>query len=46
MMRAGCARAAGRRPTMARIIAEHRRLWLARNRPGGLADSCRVLRQA
>jgi hypothetical protein len=22
------------------IIAEHRRLWLARNRPGGLADSC------
>jgi hypothetical protein len=23
-----------------RIIAEHRRLWLARNRPGGLADSC------
>jgi hypothetical protein len=26
-----------------RIIAEHRRLWLARNRPGGLADSCRQL---
>lgn len=22
------------------IIAEHRRLWLARNRPGGLDDSC------
>ena len=22
------------------IIVEHRRLWLARNRPGGLADSC------
>ncbi|MEA2736621.1 MAG: hexosaminidase, partial [Humisphaera sp.] len=22
------------------IIAEHRRLWLARNRPGGLTDSC------
>ena len=25
------------------IISEHRRLWLARNRPGGLPDSCRVL---
>lgn len=25
------------------IIAEHRRLWLARNRPGGLADSLRNL---
>jgi hypothetical protein len=25
------------------IIAEHRRLWLARNRPGGLADSARRL---
>ena len=25
------------------IIAEHRRLWLARNRVGGLADSCRQL---
>ena len=25
------------------IIAEHRRLWLTRNRPGGLSDSCRVL---
>jgi hypothetical protein len=23
------------------FLAEHRRLWLARNRPGGLADSCR-----
>lgn len=22
------------------ILQEHRRLWLARNRPGGLADSC------
>ena len=22
------------------IVAEHRRLWLARNRPGGLNDSC------
>lgn len=25
------------------ILKEHRRLWLARNRPGGLEDSCRVL---
>jgi hypothetical protein len=25
------------------IIAEHRRLWLARNRPGGLRDSCAQL---
>ena len=25
------------------IIAEHRRLWLARNRPGGLDDSCKQL---
>jgi hypothetical protein len=23
------------------VIEEHRRLWLARNRPGGLKDSCR-----
>jgi len=27
------------------IISEHRRLWLARNRPGGLPDSERVFRQ-
>ena len=26
------------------LLAEHRRLWLARNRPGGLADSQRPLR--
>ncbi len=25
------------------VIAEHRRLWFARNRPGGLDDSCRRL---
>jgi hypothetical protein len=25
------------------VVAEHRRLWLARNRPGGLDDSCRRL---
>jgi len=28
------------------IIAEHRRLWLARNRPGGLRDSSGYLRKA
>jgi len=27
------------------ILAEHRRLWLARNRPSGLADSQRPLRE-
>jgi len=27
------------------ILVEHRRLWLARNRPGGLEDSQRVLRK-
>jgi len=26
---------------MGRIIADHRRLWLLRSRPGGLDDSCR-----
>jgi hypothetical protein len=26
-------------PEISDIIAEHRRLWLARNRPGGLEDS-------
>ncbi len=25
------------------VVAEHRRVWLARNRPGGLEDSLRVL---
>ena len=28
---------------MREIISEHRRLWLARNRPGGLPDSCRLM---
>ena len=28
---------------LTQIIAEHRRLWLARNRPGGLVDSTRKL---
>jgi hexosaminidase len=30
-------------PAFAAILAEHRRVWLARNRPGGLTDSLRVL---
>ena len=30
-------------PELRRIIGEHRRLWLARNRPGGLQDSARRL---
>ncbi len=30
-------------PDVAAVVAEHRRLWLARNRPGGLDDSCRRL---
>ena len=30
-------------PELRRIIGEHRRLWLARNRPGGLHDSARRL---
>lgn len=28
-----------------RVVGEHRRLWLLRNRPGGLEDSCRRLRE-
>ena len=31
------------RDQMPRIISEHRRLWLARNRPGGLNDSVSIL---
>lgn len=30
-------------PDFEAILSEHRRVWLARNRPGGLADSLRVL---
>jgi len=30
-------------PSVEPIVAEHQRLWLARNRPGGLADSVRRL---
>jgi hypothetical protein len=50
MLRYACARgtflkdastsSSGRlRTWMQEILSEHRRLWLARNRPGGLADS-------
>jgi len=50
MLRHGCDRASGVAPNelaadMRAIVAEHRRLWLARNRPGGLDDSCRGLEQ-
>jgi hypothetical protein len=47
MMTAACDRGLRRlgRETMAKIVSEHRRLWLARNRPGGLDASCRVLEQ-
>ena len=37
-----CARVV--RDRLERILHEHRRLWLARNRPGGLAESCRRLK--
>ena len=54
MLRHGCRRGRRRLGTeklsdaemaedLKRIIAEHRRLWLARNRPGGLSDSARRL---
>ncbi|MGA2585095.1 MAG: family 20 glycosylhydrolase [Tepidisphaeraceae bacterium] len=39
MLRAACRRGLGENPSMDEIIHEHRRLWLARNRPGGLEDS-------
>jgi hypothetical protein len=50
MLQHACARGlAASRPDLAtqmrEILAEHRRLWLARNRPGGLTDSTRVLEQ-
>ena len=32
------------RPILRRMIAEHRKVWLARNRPGGLEDSVSKLR--
>jgi hypothetical protein len=31
------------RRDLAEIVREHRRLWLARNRPGGLADSVKAM---
>ncbi len=33
-------------PDLPKIVAEHRRLWLARNRPGGLEDSAARLTQS
>ncbi len=30
-------------PELETLMADHRRVWLARNRPGGLSDSLRVL---
>ena len=50
MVRHGLHRAAGRPAReltgeLRDIIADYRRLWLARNRPGGLADSVRVLEE-
>ena len=48
MFRHGLHRAATGKETakdLRAILAEHRRLWLARNRPGGLADSQRPLRE-
>lgn len=39
----GSQRCPGLAPELRRIIGEHRRLWLARNRPGGLHDSARRL---
>ena len=46
MMLLACDRAAGKattHETLAEIIGEFRRLWLARNRVGGLANSVRRL---
>ena len=38
--------AAELRQDMRALIAEHKRVWLARNRPGGLSDSTAVLEHA
>lgn len=43
MLRLGCEIGRGNalsHDTINAVVAEHRRLWLARNRPGGLDDSC------
>jgi len=51
MLRHGCRRALAVRTGIIdteserEILGEHRRLWLARNREGGLQDSTRVLEQ-
>ncbi len=50
LLQYGCDRFLGRDPAeldveRETIIGEHRRLWLARNRPGGLADSVAKLRR-
>jgi len=50
MLRHACDRGLNAPPAalagqMREIVSEHRRLWLARNRPGGLSDSVRVLEQ-
>jgi hypothetical protein len=39
LSRRGGADASGLRSEMAEMIAEHRRLWALRSRPGGLASS-------
>lgn len=38
----GAAARAGLSPDFERILSEHNRVWLARNRPGGLSDSRRL----
>ncbi len=43
MLTWACDRGLGVRRDAQEILTEHRRLWLARNRPGGLADSTHVL---
>jgi hexosaminidase len=45
MLRLACAKGRKKEFDADPIIAEHRRLWLARNRPGGLEDSVRRLLQ-
>ena len=45
MLRIACAKGRNEAVDATPIIMEHRRLWLARNRPGGLEDSLRRLRE-
>jgi len=42
----GTPSASDMRADMRALIAEHKRVWLARNRPGGLSDSAAVLERA